>query len=392
MLPESIHHHAPRDTPPRLLLAEDYGPLRQSYARVLTHKGFDVQCAGTGLEAVELLAAGEFDAILSDIDMPGLNGLELLRRVRSKDADLPVILMTGGPELSGAMDAIKYGAIRYLAKPLQLPDVLEALREAVQLRRLARLKQEALRIVSHNGFGDPRALDTALTGALETMWMAYQPIVDWPNRKVTAYEALLRTREATLANPVRFIEAAQHLDRLPELGRAVRNRVAQQANEAPSNVLLFVNLHSADLLDEHLYDAGSPLSKYATRVVLELTEREALDNVPEVPERVKRLRALGFRIAVDDLGSGYAGLNTFALLQPEVVKLDMSLVRDVDTVPTKAKLVGAMTHTCHELGIHVVVEGVETAGERAALEPLQPDSMQGYLFARPREGFAPVEF
>lgn len=150
---------------------------------------------------------------------------------------------------------------------------------------------------------------------------------------------------------------------------------------------LFVNLHSADLNDDDLFRLDSPLAAIGDRVVLEVTERASLDSVKNVEDRVKKLRAMGFGVAIDDLGAGYAGLNSFTQLEPEVAKLDMSLVRDIDSQVKKRSIVRSMKKLCDELGILVVAEGVETPAERDVLVELGCDLLQGYLFARPERGF-----
>ena len=86
---------------------------------------------------------------------------------------------------------------------------------------------------------------------------------------------------------------------------------------------------------------------------------------------------------MDDLGAGYAGLSSFAALEPDVVKLDISLVRDVDREPVKRKLVGSLAALCRDLRVTVLAEGVETAGERDVLVELGCEWLQGYLFGRP---------
>jgi EAL domain-containing protein (putative c-di-GMP-specific phosphodiesterase class I) len=96
---------------------------------------------------------------------------------------------------------------------------------------------------------------------------------------------------------------------------------------------------------------------------------------------------MGYRLALDDLGAGYAGLTSLAQLRPEVVKLDMSLVRDIDKNATKQKLVGSMARLSREMGMLVVVEGIETIGERKAVVGLGCDLLQGYLFAKPGRPF-----
>ena len=130
----------------------------------------------------------------------------------------------------------------------------------------------------------------------------------------------------------------------------------------------------------------------ATAMIGTPTERAALDEVKDVRQRVAALRALGFRVAIDDLGAGYAGLNSFAYLQPDIVKIDMALVRDVDKEPTKQKLIASMTKLCADLGIIVVAEGIERCEERDVLVDLGCDLLQGFLFARPQRGFPEVSW
>jgi EAL domain-containing protein (putative c-di-GMP-specific phosphodiesterase class I) len=130
----------------------------------------------------------------------------------------------------------------------------------------------------------------------------------------------------------------------------------------------------------------------ARRVTLEITERAALEGMGDLPERLAALRRLGFRIAIDDLGAGYSGLSSFALLAPDAVKLDLSLIRGVDRDPTKQLLVKSMAQLCRDLQILVVSEGVETAVERDMLATLGCDLMQGYLFARPGPPFPCVNW
>jgi EAL domain-containing protein (putative c-di-GMP-specific phosphodiesterase class I) len=167
----------------------------------------------------------------------------------------------------------------------------------------------------------------------------------------------------------------------------LRDDVAATANAQPLPALLFVNIHGYDLLDDHLYAPDSPLSRVARHVFLEITERQTLEDIDDVAGRVRILRDLGFRIVVDDLGAGYSGLTAFAQLAPDIVKLDMSLVRDVEREPTKQSLIRSMAALCQEMGILAVCEGVETRAERDMLIDLGCDLFQGFLFARPGKAF-----
>jgi len=332
--------------------------------------------------------------VVSDIMMPGMSGLDLLRTVRARDLDVPVILMTGLPMVESAAQAVEYGALRYLTKPMNPGELPAAVKRAGHMARVARAAREA----QHLG-GDVRklaadraGLEASFERALDKLKVVFQPIVSLRRKSVVAYEALVRSGEPTLPTPPLLLDAAERLDAVHRLGRGIRALVAKDLSRAPESLCAYVNLHPHDLLDEHLFDDDAPLSLLAKRVVLEITERHSLEAVPAVRDRIAVLRKLGYRIAVDDLGAGYAGLASFAQLEPQVVKLDMSLVRNVHAEPTKRKLVQSMVELCGELGLEVICEGVETVLERDALAALECDLLQGYLFAKPGPPFPVVSF
>jgi EAL domain-containing protein (putative c-di-GMP-specific phosphodiesterase class I) len=342
--------------------------------------------------AIAQVAAGAFDVVLSDVCLPGTDGLVLLRRLRAFDADLPVVLMTGQPALESAIGAVDRGAYRYLVKPFAPATLTETIAEAVELRRVSLRRREALAMAGHERMGHACERDHAVvSGSLDSAWMAYQPIVDWKNRKTYAFEALLRSSDSSFTGPGPLIDAASRTGRVHEVGRAVRSAVATDMARAVDKVV-FVNVHPQDLMDDALYAPEAPLSRVASRVVLEITERAGLNKVTDVAARVARLRQLGFRIAVDDLGAGYATLSSLAELRPEVVKLDMTLARGIDKDPARSRLISALNQAFCELGTIVVAEGVETEAERDALIAIGCSHLQGFLFALPARGFPSVRW
>jgi EAL domain-containing protein (putative c-di-GMP-specific phosphodiesterase class I) len=373
----------------RILLADDEPMLLRGLLRVLNRAGFEVVTANDGNEAARLLGDMEFDAIVSDISMPGMSGIQHLRTVRDRDLDVPVLLVTGAPAVETAVEALEYGAFQYLTKPVDLKQFEHAVEKAVQLHRIAKKEREALALLGTQQatLSDRAGLGASLDRALQTLWIAYQPIVRAGDRTLFGHEALLRSGEPSLPHPGAIIEAAERLDRLNQLGRAIRSSSAPAVEKSDDVGLLFVNLHTRDLLDPTLTSPDSPLSRIASRVVLEITERASLAEISDTQSRVARLREMGFRIAIDDLGAGYAGLTSFALLEPEIVKLDMSLVRNVHRQSTKQKLIRSMTSLCKDMGMMVVGEGVESVEERDALLELGCDLLQGYLFAKPGRPF-----
>jgi EAL domain-containing protein (putative c-di-GMP-specific phosphodiesterase class I) len=227
---------------------------------------------------------------------------------------------------------------------------------------------------------------------LQSLWIAYQPIVDPKTRAPFGHEALMRSEEPGFPNPGVVLQVAEELNQVHHLGRTVRERAARYFPLAPDGSVLFVNLHPAELCDPDLFAPESPLSQAAERVVLEVTERATLARIPDLRERVSRLRELGFRVAIDDLGAGYSGLSSWAELQPEFIKLDMALVRDVDQSRIKQKMIRSLCNLAHGEGIVVVAEGVETRSERDMLLQLGADLLQGFLLARPGRPFPVVSW
>ncbi len=348
---------------------------------------FDVVTCAHGREAVALVPQGGFSAVISDVKMPGMTGIELLRAIREHDEDLPVLLVTGQPSWEGAAEAIEYGVFRYLPKPFDLDGLRETVMQATQLYRLARLKREALSIGGIAGPADRAGLEASFSRALASFGMAFQPIVSLSTKSIFGYEALLRSAEPTLPTPADVLDAAERLGATRKLGRALRAFAAHRRGQMNQDWLLFVNLHPSDLLDPELTDPRSPLMAAADHVVLEITERAPLSGLEEVRERVRELRRFGFRIAVDDLGAGYAGLTSFATLDPDIVKVDMNLVRGIEGSAIKRKLVGSVAGLCREMEMLLVAEGVETTAERDVLADLGCDLFQGFLFARPASAF-----
>ena len=146
---------------------------------------------------------------------------------------------------------------------------------------------------------------------------------------------------------------------------------------------LFLNLHPAELDDPELL-TGALDRVPADRVVFEITERAAIPDFRRFRETTSALSARGFRLAVDDLGAGYASLSSVALLEPDFIKLDMSMVRGIHRSRHKALLVKRMVEFANDVGIALVAEGVETAEEAAAVSELGCHLAQGYFFGPPR--------
>ena len=372
----------------KVLVVDDDLKILQMFKKALEVVGLEVFSASSGESAVDQLGVRRFDVVLSDIAMPGMGGIELLKRVRQHDADVPLILITGSPLLETAMKAVEYGALRYLLKPVRIDELRTIVLEAVKLHEIARLKRELVEKLGLGvAMGDRAGLEQAFQLILDSLSIVFQPIVAPKQKMVFAYEALVRSKAGA---PNYILEVAERLSELPILGRSIRAAVAGHIPAAPPTAAIFVNVHPSDLLDDELFSGTAPLARYSKRVVLEITERASLDKITDATARMQELKMLGYRIALDDLGAGYAGLTSFAQLEPDIVKLDLALVRGIDDEPVKQRMVSTLIRLFKELDKKVVAEGVETPAERDALLASGCELLQGYLFAKPGPPFPGV--
>jgi len=385
--PDSQTFEPAGTTPSRILVVDDEPMIRRILQRILAREGHEVVIARDGRHALGHLERQDFDLVISDISMPDGDGLSLMDAMRRRRIDLPVILVTGVPTTESAIQAVRLGAVGYLGKPLNRLGLLREVRRALRLHAIAKLRKQALEMMMRDNRAWPddptqAALHRRLDRAIEDLFMVYQPIVSWGQQSVVGYEALVRSTEPGLSEPGPLFETAETLGRVEELERGIHIRSVEPF-EHDTDSTLFVNLHAQDLADEALCEKDHPLAKMAHRVVLEVTERAQLEELRNTEAQIARLRDMGFRIAIDDIGAGYAGLSSFALLEPDLVKLDKTLVRGVDGAPVKHKLIKSLATLCADLDIQVVAEGVETSAERDTLLELGCDLFQGYLFSRP---------
>ena len=214
---------------------------------------------------------------------------------------------------------------------------------------------------------------------------AFQPIVDVPARSVFAHEALVRGPNGESAASV--LAQVDDGNRYGFDQRCRRDAIASaarlgMAERLSINFMPNAIYRPADCIQATLRAAaerGFPLE----RIMFEITETERVRDVAHLAAIVSEYRRLGFTTALDDFGAGYSGLNLLAAFEPDIVKLDMDLTRDLDRRPRARTIVDGLVRTCAELGITVVAEGVERAGERDALLDCGIRLMQGYWFARP---------
>lgn len=376
------------EIPLSVLLVDDEPALTASMKVGLRKSGWKIATADSGEEALEMSRANHYDVIVSDERMPGMQGSDLLTLVRTESPDTLRITLSGQASVARTIHAINSAEIhRFLVKPCPPLELKTTIEELLEKKSRQDVVTDATRTIESS---DEDSLTDLLDKAMGVMWMSFQPIINCDGEEY-GFEALVRTDLDEIKHPGHLFEIAETLGRSCELGATIRDLVAGKIAAAPEGATIFVNVNPDHLLDESLYSASSPLSKYASRVVIEVTERSSIGTKVNLAECLDRLFDLGFRVAVDDLGAGYSGLNTFSQLSPSIVKFDMELIRNIDRSPTKQAVIMAMTQLCESLGIRTIAEGVETEGEYLTAKWLGCDYFQGYYLGRPMKGFSDLE-
>ena len=333
-------------------------------------------------------------------------------------ADDIVAWMADTPHHSGVRPGLDFevaliAALREAGRSTSLPDSLaDRVPELTAARRsmpfavgrsyervYARVLRDAQR-----GACDPIARELQQSAELMNSALAqrafqfhYQPIVDVSAGRVIAHEALCRGTMDDFRFPDVIFGAAERTQKIWDLGRVLRDLAADSLDALTetheTKPLLFINVHPADIDDPVFLEQAlsGPLTRHARNIVIELTERAAIGDYRRVKEFFATLRRRGYRLAIDDLGSGYAGLTALAELEPDFIKFDMGLVRDLHLHPIKQRLIRRMHEFAIEIGAETISEGVENAEERDALRSNGCRLMQGYFFGRPAPQLVAVE-
>ena len=218
--------------------------------------------------------------------------------------------------------------------------------------------------------------------------IAFQPIVNAATRSIFSQEALVRGNHGESPQALFLAVPPETLPQLDALFRHEAIRLAGEQGLASSlnlNVMPSALEHSADVLIETLA-AAEAAGLSADQLVLEITEGEIIIDLAGFAQTIDELRRSGLRFAIDDFGAGYAGLNLLADFQPDVVKLDMQLVRNIPSLGPRQAIVRGIARTCFDLGIDIIAEGVETEDEYLWFLDEGITLFQGYFIARPSLG------
>lgn len=364
-----------------VLLVDDDPFLLDSLHRLLQIADHNVVAAQGPAQARQHMQSHYFDVAVVDYQMPAENGLEILADLRTIQPGCMRVLMSGTLDLPTVVDAVNRGEVfRVLEKPFPPERLVTLVDEGISSRQ--RLSDLSTAVEMAQARAERDQIMACLEG--DVLRLAIQPIVDANSSKIVAYEALMRSSHPVLRTPLEVLDAAERLAMLPQLSDVLTARAAAWLPKLAPDVKLFVNLHPAEFAEcSSLETRTSKLVPWAQRVVFEITERSRVLDFEAWEKTMQRMRGFGFAIAVDDLGAGYSSLSVLAEVQPEYLKVDMSIVRDVHKSPRKQKLIDLLCRFAQTTDAKLIAEGVECAEEAAALRAAGAHMLQGYYFGRP---------
>jgi len=388
--------------PATLLIVDDEPQVRKLLETLLQHEGYQTVCAGSGEEALQLVAQQPPDLILLDIMMPGMDGYEVASQLKGDEttAGIPIIMLSALSEPSARVSGLETGAEEFISKPVERVELW------LRVRNLLRLKARGDRVNPSRELTRQQTgmnvhdlahqdLEEALRLAVEReeFTVHYQPEVEVANGRLCALEALLRWERPDYGavSPGVFVPVLESIGLIVPVGRWVIDTVCQQIAEwqrgAIGAVEVSVNVSGHQLIEGDLIaDIARLLAQHGVAphwLEVELTEGSLMENTQHTIDSLQRLHAMGVKISIDDFGTGYSSLAYLRRFPIDTLKIDIAFIREVTSNPQDAAITRTIIELAHSLSLRVVAEGVETQAQLAFLKDAGCDQIQGYLFSRP---------
>jgi EAL domain-containing protein (putative c-di-GMP-specific phosphodiesterase class I) len=376
----------------RVLVADDEPALRNALSELLGQEEH-VELVGTAADADEAiaLAGREFpDVALVDVKMPAGGGPRAAREIQRLSPATRVIALSAFEDRPTVLEMLRAGAVGYLVKGTAAEEIVGSIRRVagggtslsaeviggIVHELSSQLRREEIEEQTR----EARRQEIERFVAGEGLSMAFQPIVDLMTRRPVGYEALARFRSIPLRAPDEWFAEAVALELGARLELATIGRSLAMLPDLAPDLYLSVNCSHRVAVSEELIGLLEPV---ANRIVVEITEHEPVEDYDALFGALARLRALGVRIAIDDAGAGYASLRHTLHIDPDIVKVDISLTRDIDKDRGRRALASALISFGEEMGMTIVAEGIETDAELRTLVELGVRYGQGYHLAEP---------
>jgi len=347
-------------------------------------RGYDVTVANSGKEALQKVSSST-DLILLDIILPDLEGFQVCRKLKesSKTSHISIIILTGGQVLTkDIVEGLYLGADDYLTKPFEYEELVARM-EAV-MRRHPFLNRQS----SVSNLEEDVVLELRQIIDDELIIPYFQPIFLFEPFELYGFEALSRPQTDTmLSAPELLFKAAIQYGVYHDLELLAWKKAIMYASERLDGKKLFLNCNPY-LVEGSKFTAIKSLFDESNikieDVYLEITERSAVTNFKAFYKDLCAFRDYGFKFAVDDVGGGYASLESIVEIRPEVVKIDRHIVNELKNDALRRSIVKFIVALCREHNILSIAEGIETLEDYKAVKELGVDAGQGYFFRKPK--------
>lgn len=381
----------------RVLIAEDDPAVREVLAELInTEIGLElVGAAEDAEEAIGLAGSLLPDVAIVDVRMPAGGGQWAAREIRSRSPRTRIIALSAYDDRGTVFDMLRAGASGYLVKGVPAGEIVETIRRAVRGQGALSAQVTADVIDELAGQLERQEVETRehrerverIRRALvkDAMRMLFQPILDLSSGRAVGVEALARFNLDPQRTPDVWFREAAGVGLGVDLELAAMQAAVAEVDRLPTGTYISVNLSPDTTASPRFLEVLDQSRGH--RVVIEVTEHAAVEDYDALDPALAGLRARGGRLAIDDAGSGYASLRHILRLAPEIIKLDITLTRNIDTDRPRRALASALCSFAAEIEAIIVAEGIETRAEVEALQALGVRYGQGYFLARP----APLE-
>ena len=351
--------------------------------------GFDCSTA-TDAETFLQMLTPDTSLILLDLVMPDMDGVELLRLLSQQKCQAGIILMSGTGkriiESAGQLaQALGLSVVGSLQKPFRIAELEKVLEQRTNSSAVPPARQDQRVLIRKEELHQAILRDEFV--------LHYQPQIDIVTGRVVGVEALARWQhpERGLVLPDTFINRMERLSLIDELGWIVMTRgmseVSQFAGSDGKTPMLSINESVYSLRNLKFPDILASLAEKhgiaPSSVTIEITESGLIKELSNTLDILTRLRMKGFNLSIDDFGTGYAMMQQLKVIPATELKIDRSFISDMHRNERDRVIVQKTIEMGHELGIHIIAEGVESTEQLDFLQLKGCDSAQGYLFSRP---------
>jgi diguanylate cyclase (GGDEF)-like protein/PAS domain S-box-containing protein len=366
----------------RVLIVDADEERANTLAKTLTPR-YDVVTAPSASTGLLLASGGHYDAFVADEVLPDKGGVDFLGETLNFRPGALRMLCVAQQDFYLAVRATNLARVdHFLLREEAAQKLSDAVEDGLARKDMLREQLFADRIFSRSSYvAGAQWVEQVIRE--KNVNFAFQPIFHSDGRGIFGQEALCRVSGGVRLGPGELFEAAVRSGQIWRLGRLGREVIVQLIPNVDTSATLFLNLHPAEIEDPELTKHGYPLRAHAERVVFEITERASITDFDHFRAQMQRLRSVGYRFAVDDLGAGYASLSSVALLEPDFVKLDMSIIRNLQKDRRRYGLVQRIVDFANDHGIRVVAEGIETQDEARTAIAVGCHLLQGYHLGKP---------